>query len=133
MKLYYYFLFRLYRQLELKYKDEKVVMLLTTTTSSFLLCFALMEIYLFFSLFIFPISFKGLNMASFVVIPLLVGYLNFFFFIKRRSFLNFNFKQDKYGGYYIFLFIIVLFTSFILLANISRDRIINKEIYSRMK
>ncbi|PZR23801.1 MAG: hypothetical protein DI539_02180 [Flavobacterium psychrophilum] len=127
MKWYNYFLFRLFKQLESKNTEEKTVVLLTITTSTFLLLFLLMVILLFCSLFIFPIPLQGLSRLSVLIIFISIGCLNYFFFIRNRKFLDCNFKQDKYGVYYIFLAIIILFTSFIVLANINRSRMINKE------
>ena len=126
MKYYYYFLYRLYKQLSSKYSEEKIVQLLTVTTSTFVIFFLLMTLYLAFGLFVFPILFKGLNKMEFTLFIVLVGILNYLLFIRNKKFLNFGFKQDNRGIYYIILFLIFLFVIFVILAKISRDRIIQK-------
>lgn len=52
--------------------------------------------------------------------------LNYYLFIKPKSFLNYNFKTDKKGGLLVIFYILFTVISTILVGNASRNRIHQK-------
>ena len=136
MKAYYYLLFRLYNNLSdpKKQNSEKTIFYLITSTSTFLLCFSTLTIMLFIDFYFFKILNYILPNKSITVLYMgVIGFLNYWFFIIDRNFLNYNFKSDKKGGYAIIGFIIFLALSFVFIANKNREKIFKEREKARIE
>jgi hypothetical protein len=136
MRAYYYLLFRLYNTLSepKKQNNEKTVIYLATSTSTFLLCFLILTIILFIDFYFFKIL-NQISPNKFIIIlyMVVVGFLNYWFFIKGKKFLNYNFKTDKKGGYAIIGFITILALSFVFIANKNREKIFKEREKARIE
>jgi hypothetical protein len=136
MKAYYYLLFRLYVQLmnPKNENDERTVVYLTTSTSTFLLCFLMLTIILFIDFYFFKILNQiFLNKSITILCMIVVGFFNYWFFIKGKKFLNYNFKTDKKGGYAVIGFIAILALSFVFIANKNRDKVFKERKKARIE
>lgn len=122
MKAYYYFLFRIYRYYKDKRNESEFEALFSVmAVSSVILSFHLIGIYIITNYFdlVFIITNK-LYMILFMVI---MGCINYYFFVRDKKFLNFDFQKDKKGGIFIITYIIFLGISLIILSNINREKI----------
>ncbi len=136
MRFYYYLLFRLYKTLSdpKKENDEKTIIYLTTSTSIFLIYFFLYTAFAYVDFY----SVKFLNKIvtgklSVIIIMAIIGFLNYWFFIKPKKFLNYNFKPDKKGGYAIIGFIVFLALLFIFIANKNREKVFKEREKARIE
>lgn len=122
MKGYYYFLFRVYKLYKDKMNETDFQALFSTiAVSSVILSFHLIGAYVVLNYFDFvPIVTNKFYMILFMVI---VGCVNYFFFIRKKKFLNYGFQKDRKGGIYIVIYIIFLCISLLILANINRTKI----------
>lgn len=135
MKTYYYLLFRLYDYyLRVRKEDAGLSLYFTVTASTLIVYFSLVLVvslidYLshnFFNLFI-P------NKYFIIAYLLVIGFLNYLFFIKNKKFLTYNFRNDKKGGYAIILYIIILGIVLIFFANVNREKIFKEREKGRME
>ena len=125
MKIYNYLLFRIYRyNFDYCKQNEKEALISTLILSSFALCsiFFILFTYIDFYYFDFTSKISPNKITMFIYI-LLIAFINYWFFIKNRKFLNYNFNSDKKGGYVIIGFIVFLALSFVFIANKNRDKI----------
>lgn len=133
MKAYYYLLFRIYKYYKDKQNENEFQALFSATiVSTVLASFVILFFYglaNYFNLLpMYPNKFYA------IMFFILIGLINYYFFVRKKKFLNFDFHKDKKGGIYIVTFIIVLSTSFIILANINREKIFkerNKDLQIR--
>lgn len=58
-----------------------------------------------------------------ILFMIIVGFINYYFFIRDKNFLNYDFKKDTKGGAYIVIYIILLSISLIVLSIINREKI----------
>ncbi|MFK7049806.1 hypothetical protein FLACOL_00455 [Flavobacterium columnare] len=126
MKAYYYFLFRLYNTLSdpRKKNDEKTIIYLTTSTSTFLIYYVLYILFAYFNFYFIRILDKIVTgKPSVIILMVIIGVLNYFFFVKNKKYLKYGFNADKKGGYAIIGFIVLLAMSFVFIANKNRDKI----------
>jgi hypothetical protein len=130
MKVYYYFLYRLYSILKRDTtKNEFTVSYLLTSTSTLIVYFSLFVIMVFVDLFIYKIENQIMPNGYYVVLyMILVGVINYFFFIKNKKFLEYSFSENKKGGYLILAYILFIAIVFVVLANINRARISNENV-----
>ena len=63
------------------------------------------------------------NKSLIIIFMVIIGFINFYFFIRRREYLNFNFKKDRKGGILIVAFIILTFALTFSVVQINRTRI----------
>lgn len=136
MRAYYYLLFRLYSALSepKKQNDEKTILYLIVSTSTFLVCFLMLTIILYVDFYFFKIVNELLpNKFSVITFMIIIGFLNYWFFIKPKKFLNYNFKADKKGGYAIIGFIVLLALMFVLIANKNREKIFKEREKARIE
>jgi amino acid transporter len=66
------------------------------------------------------------NKTVLIFFILIIGFLNYMFFIKHKNFLNYGFKTDKEGGFTIVGFLIFIVICFVFVANKNRDKIFNE-------
>ncbi|WP_277115528.1 hypothetical protein [Chryseobacterium sp.] len=122
MKAYYYFLFRIYRYYKDKQNENELQAIFSVITVSTLI--ASLTIFFFHGLLnylgILPMYSNKFYMILFMII---VGFINYFFFIRDKNFLNHDFQKDKKGGFYIIVYIILLGILLFVLSNINREKI----------
>lgn len=136
MKVYHYLLFRLYTQLmnPKNENDERTAVIITTTTSTFILYFFILTIVSFIDFYIFEIfDLIFPNKILVIMYMCVIGILNYWFFVKSKKFLNYNFKTDKKGGYTIMGFILVLALSWVFIANKNRDKVFKERNNARIE
>ncbi len=125
MKFYYYLLYRIYNHYKNNYKENAGLSLYSTVTvSTLIIYFILYTVFAYVDFY----SMKFLNKIvtgkiSVIVLMITIGFFNYYFFIKNKKFLNYNFKTDKEGGYAIIGFIVLLVVSFVFIANKNREKI----------
>nr|WP_294937965.1 hypothetical protein [uncultured Flavobacterium sp.] len=128
MKIYNYLLFRLYTTLSKnKQYSEGVIDYLATIISTLYIYILFYTFWAIVNFYFLPsIDERNFNKAIIAISILLITYLNYYFFIKEKKFLNQNFKEDKTGGYSILGLLIFSFIIFIIVANKNRERITNQ-------
>ncbi len=128
MKFYNYLLFRLHTILSKNsVYDAKGVIFLTTIISTLFLYLTLYLIWHIINPFIdINLNEVGVNKSIFIIILLFFSILNYYLFVKSKNFLNYGFKEDKLGGFLIFIYLIVVFVILILFANKNREKIRNE-------
>ncbi len=135
MRAYYYLLFRIFKYYTEKGKEsDKVAIIRAVLSTSLLIYFTIYTILIYFDNYFFEISNIILPNKGLILLYLfLLGFLNYWFFIKDRKFLNYNFKSDKKGGYAIIGFIIFLALSFVFIAIKNREKIFNERAKARIE
>jgi amino acid transporter len=73
------------------------------------------------------------NKFSVITLMIVIGFVNYWFFIKPKKFLNYNFKADKKSGYAIIGFIVFLALMFVLIANKNREKIFKEREKTRIE
>ena len=135
MKFYNYLLYRLYNYYRNDYKENEGLSLYSTVTASTLLIYFILYTA---CAYIDSYSVKFLNKIitrklSVIIIMAIIGLLNYWFFIKPKKFLNYNFKPNKKGGYAIIGFIVLLALSFVFIANKNRAKIFKEREKARIE
>jgi purine-cytosine permease-like protein len=127
MKAYYYLLYRIYKFYTDQIKEKSGIMFSITAVSSVLIFFVLFTIYGFLNyLDLIP---NFLDEKYVIIAMILIALVNYYFFIRKKRFLNYNFKKDFKGGASIVFFILVIAISYITVANFNRNKIFsNKKI-----
>ncbi len=125
MKVYYYFLFRIYRLYKDKNKEsDSQALFSATAVSTTVLCFNLITTYLLVNYFgLIPIITNKLIMVLFMVI---VGCINHYFFVREKKFLNYDFKKNSKGGILIVAYIVFSLILVLIVGKYNRDRIFNE-------
>ena len=136
MRFYYYLLFRLYKTLTepKKGNTEGGALYLTTSTSTFFCCFFLIVIVFYIDFYILNIVDLLFSNQNIILLSMvLVGFMNYYFFVKPKTFLNYNFKQGKKGGYAIIVFIVLLAISFVFIVNKNKEKIFQEREKARIE
>ena len=136
MRAYNYLLFRLYSTLSepKKQNDEKTILYLIVSTTTFLLCLLILTIILYIDFYFIEMVNQLLpNKFSVITLMIVIGFVNYWFFIKPKKFLNYNFKADKKSGYAIIGFIVFLALMFVLIANKNREKIFKEREKTRIE
>ncbi|MBC7525483.1 MAG: hypothetical protein H7239_13725 [Flavobacterium sp.] len=125
MKLYNYLLFRIFNYYRNDYKESDGLSKYSTVlVSTLILYFILLVLILYIDFYFFKILDYILpNKISVLLCLIFIGLLNYYFFIKDKKFLNYDFKNGKKGGYIIIFFIVLLALIFVFIANKNRDKI----------
>jgi glucan phosphoethanolaminetransferase (alkaline phosphatase superfamily) len=129
MNYYYYLLFRLHTHLSKNnVYDSKGVNFLTTLVSSLYIIFFWFNISCFLDVYFPTNPYVNyiLTENQLVIIFVLIGFLNYIFFVRGKKFLKLNFKEDKKEGYLIFIVFILMFIVFLILGQKNRDRIVQE-------
>lgn len=122
MKVYYYFLFRIYRYYKDKERESDFQALFgASAVSTVIIYFILLFVYGFVNY----LDLLPMIKNKMYVIPFMVGFwfINYHLFVKNKKFLNYGFQKDRKGGVLITIFIVVLGVSFIILSNANRTKI----------
>lgn len=126
MKAYYYLLFRIYRLYKDKNKETELQTLFSVTAvSTTILCFNLITLYFLLNYFgLLPIVTNKLIMILFMVS---VGWINHYIFVRKRTFLKYDFKNDNKGGFLIVAYIILSFILVLIVGQLNRERIFKEQ------
>lgn len=136
MKLYYYFLFRLYWSFRDFSKEGHKMSLISTSIISALFVyftlFTIIELLYFYKLDI------GIDLGEFykfwiILIGFILWLLNYLLFIKPRNFLRQDFRKDKKGGIILVFVIVILGGLFIFGANKNREKIFREKERERVE
>jgi hypothetical protein len=122
MKLYYYFLFRIYMFYKDTMKETANFTISASLVSGLLIVINIIAVYAYLSAFDLVPSFFD---AKFEVILMcaIVWVINYYLFVKNEKFLTYNFKKDKKGG--VLVVMVIIFTALVLIhaANLNREKI----------
>jgi hypothetical protein len=118
MKIYYYLLFRIYRFYIDILKEEDIPLIFVTSVSTILIYINIYTINVVLGLF----NIGPIIDSKFFVISVLIAIwiVNYVFFVKPKNFLEYNFKKNRLGGFFIIVYIILTGVLFILVANHNR-------------
>ena len=131
MKLYNYFLFRLYWAFrDFAKEGHKMSLISTSILSTVILYFTLYGI--IGLVYFFKVSTfvnLGVNYKFWILsFMFILWFLNYKFFIESRKFLKKNFKKDRIGGILVSLFIILLGYLIVIVGNKNREKIANEKV-----
>ena len=124
MKIYYYLLYRIYSFYVDKKNEKSTVLFSVTAVSTLIIYFLFFNIYLFLDYLDIVRMFS--NKYYVVFYMFLLGLFNYYFFIKQKIFLEYNFKKDYKVRLRSGLFALLLIVLFILIANLNRTKIFNQ-------
>jgi len=135
MKAYYYLLFRIYNYYTEKGKESQKVAIMRTLLVSILFIYMVLFTSLpYIDFYSFRIIDQILpNNSSVIAFMAIIGFLNYWFFIKDKKFLNYNFKTYKKGGYAIIGFMVLLACIFIFIVNKNREKISKQQERARIE
>jgi len=122
MKAYCYFLFRVYKFYTDKIgESENQALFSANAVSTIIIFFIVLSIYGLANYFSIIPMFKN----KMYVIPFMIaiGIINYFFFVRSKKFLSYDFQKDRHGGWLIVVFIVVLGGAFITLSNVNRKKV----------
>ncbi|MDN3694663.1 hypothetical protein QWZ06_21520 [Chryseobacterium tructae] len=126
MKAYYYLLFRIYRY----YKDKQNENDFQAIFSAFAISTLIISLVLFFFhglLNYFDLLPMYPNKFYMILFMVIIGFINYYFFVKDKRFLEYGFQKDKKGGVYIIITLIFLGISLLILSNVNREKIFGKK------
>lgn len=126
MRYYYYILYRIFNSLSepRKQNNARTINILLTNTSTLIVWFGIYTLLSYTDYYCFSISDILIPNKYFVFIYIIIlAFLNYYFFIKDKKFLNYGFKADKKGGYSIIGFIVIVVLLFVFIANKNREKI----------
>lgn len=135
MRIYNYLLFRIYDYyIRVRKEDAGLSLYFTVTASTLIIWFILFIVSAYIDFYCLEFShIAETNRFSIIISMTIIGLLNYWFFIKDRKFLNYNFKADKKGGYTIVGFLVLLALIFAIIVNKKRDRISNEQEKARIE
>ncbi|WP_123947359.1 hypothetical protein [Chryseobacterium pennae] len=58
-----------------------------------------------------------------ILFMVIIGFINYYFFVKDKRFLKYGFQKDRKGGIYIIIIFIFLGISLLILSNVNREKI----------
>lgn len=123
MKAYYYLLFRIYMFYKDTMKEKNLLIFTTSVITTVIITINLMSIYYLFVLNnVFP---ELPNKYYAIGCGILICFLNYFFIVKNKKFLNYNFQKDKIGGAVVVGFVVLTAIVFITIGNIYRSKMYN--------
>ena len=126
MKLYCYLLFRFYWFFRDVWGEGHKMARISSGMVGSLICFFHVLIFqLVYALIINKAILFLADKLQVVIILAVLFFLNYFFLLKNNKFKRYDFKKSKVGGIMIIIYILVIITTFIYLANINRDKIFN--------
>jgi hypothetical protein len=118
---YYYFLFRTFRYYKDKLKeDDKNASFATVCVSSIILFFNLFSIYVLVDYLDIIPMFK--NKYWVIIILAVIAILNYYFFIRKKEFLDCGFTKNKIGTLKIIAYYVISLVIFITIACFNRHK-----------
>jgi hypothetical protein len=121
LKIYKYFLFRIYHFYVNTFKENQIPVFYVGAVSSLILGFTLRLIYGYFELIGFVPS-MDTSYSSVAIIFIIWG-INYYLFVRDKEFLKKGFKNDVLGGVLIVAYIVLLIVLLIVKAEIKRARL----------
>jgi len=121
MRLYLYLHYRIFRFYKDVMNENQVPLFYTNTSVTTLLWGNLFTVdcllsYLDINTFI-------TSVPQVIVSFLSIWILNYLFIVRKKIFLNFQFKKNKLGGYAIIFYFILTFVSFLIIATLNRAKL----------
>ena len=119
---YNYLLFRIYRFYKDRHKETGRTLLFSVAivSSSFILINSLI---IYFNLEQYDLVPGIPNELYIIGYSIFILCCNYFFIVRKKNFLNYNFQKDKLGGYLIILSLLVSALFFMLVVNQNSERI----------
>lgn len=131
MKAYHFLLFTIYRFYTDRMKEESVLLFSVTVASTVIIYVGLFTIYAFANYVnlipMFPNKFYVVGAMT------VIGLLNYYFIIRHKKFLSYNFKKDVKGGFLIIAYIVLTAVAFIIVANLNRDKLEKQRLANPVK
>lgn len=130
MKYYNYLLFRIYFALSDPKKgyDKRSINIILVNTSTLILWLFLYTFFLAVNYFFN--NFLNLllpNNKCIVIYLSIIAFLNYYFFIKDKKFLKYDFENDKKGGVITVLMLLLIIISCIAMSTLNRNLKIKRE------
>lgn len=122
MKIYNYFLFRIFRFYKDKVKEHETIALFSVTAlSTLIVSLNLIAIYLW-------VNFLGLvpiltNKLMVIIPMLIIGFINHHYFVRKKRFLSYGFRKDKKGGLLVMSYILFSFILPLTIGHYNRQKI----------
>jgi hypothetical protein len=127
MKVYYYFLFRIYRLYKDKNKESDAQALFSATAvSTTTLSINVFSFYGVLDYFDFVPTLE--NKYITILIMLIFGWINHYFFVRERKFLNYGFQKDIKGGFLIVAYLILSVFFAVTEAQFNREKIFKENV-----
>lgn len=124
MKPYYYLLFRIYRFYLDQMKEKDIPLIYVSAISTILIYFNLLTLLAVIGILVIEVQ-SYISNKFFVITSLLFLWIaNYYLFVRRKKFLEFNFKKNQKGGIFVFIYIIFSALSFIIFANYYRANLL---------
>lgn len=122
IRAYNYLLFRIYKFYTDRMKEKDIPLISVASISTLLIFFNIFTIY---SLLIYKGYFNDIIPSKYyVLIPIVVIWLlNYFLFVRREFFLEYDFRKDVKGGLLIVFYIVITAAAFIIVANYNREKL----------
>lgn len=119
MRIYYYFLFRIYLFYSQVLKEKDIPLFFTTTASTTLVYFILLSSYMYLLCIYEMVDF--INTYYKLLVFFLLWIVNYFLIVRPHYFLKKGFKSTRLGGVIVILSIIGIGFYAILAANCYRN------------
>ncbi|SFA84335.1 hypothetical protein SAMN05660845_0587 [Flavobacterium swingsii] len=127
MKIYNYLLFRIYSFFSKGNYNERGVHYFITVFSTFIVIISIQTCLYTYEYYFSELEIiKDISKGSVFLIFLIVGFINYFFFVRKNKFLNYNFTEDKKGGVLIIIFLLFLFSILMLMVVKGRDKVLEE-------
>ncbi|MFC0262376.1 hypothetical protein [Fontibacter flavus] len=127
MKVYYYFLFRIYRLYKDKNKEtDSQALFSATAVSTTTLSINVFSFYGVLDYFDLVPTLE--NKYITILIMLIFGWINHYFFVRERKFLNYGFQKDKKGGFLIVAYLILSVFFAVTEAQFNRKKIFKENV-----
>jgi len=131
MKIYYYFLFRVYRFYTDKMKETKIPLFYTSAVSTAVTGFNLFTIYSILNYIEVVKMFSGKYL---ILIPTVILWgITHFLFVRGKAFLKYDFKKSIKGGFLVVAYIMFTAIAFIIVANLNRAKLAKGSIGNPVK
>ena len=129
MSVYNYLLFRLYTFYDKKEKDS--VLFSVTAASTVIVYISLFTIYALFDYLNIVKMFPN----KYYVIPIMIGlgFLNYYVFVRNKRFLTYDFKKSLGKDLMLIIGLLLILTSFIIIANKNRAKIKKQNLNSNFE
>jgi len=131
MKIYYYFLFRVYRFYTDKMKETQIPLFYTSAVSTAVTGFNLFTVYSFLDYMEVVKMFSGKYL---ILIPTMILWvITHFLFVQGKRFLKYDFKKSVKGGFLVVAYILFTAVAFIIVANFNRAKLAKGSIGNPVK
>jgi hypothetical protein len=131
MRVYNYFLFRVYRFYTDKMKETQMPLFYTSAVSTVVVGFNLFTVYAILDYLDAVVMFSGKYL---ILIPAgVIWTITHFFFVKGKRFLEYGFKKGVKGGFLVISYIVLTAALFITVANLNRAKLEKQRLANPVK